>query len=92
MNCQDAIDTAQQREFGDLTWDTFSDSFEDSLQRLEEIVDDVSDLRQVCRDEWCEATECLLGGGHRRGVCDQRTSPGVQGGFEKTSGPEEKDL
>jgi hypothetical protein len=61
MNYQDAIDSAQQREFGDLSWNAFSDSFEDSLQRLEEMVNDVSDLRQVCRDEWCEATECLLG-------------------------------
>jgi hypothetical protein len=61
MNYQDAIDSAQQREFGDLSWNDFSDSFEDSLERLEEIVNDVSDLRQVCSDEWCDATECLLG-------------------------------
>lgn len=61
MNYQDAIDSAQQREFGDLSWNDFSDSFEDSLQRLEEIVNDVSELRKVCRDEWCEATECMLG-------------------------------
>ncbi len=61
MNFQDGIDSAQQREYGDLSWDTFSESFEDSLLRLEEMIDDVSDLRQVCRDEWCEANECLLG-------------------------------
>jgi hypothetical protein len=61
MNYHDAIDSARRREREDLSWNTFSDSFEDSLRRLEEMADDVSDLRQVCRDEWCEATECLLG-------------------------------
>ena len=61
MNYQDAIDSAQQREFGDLSWNVFSDSYEESLNRLEEIVNDVDDLRRVCSDEWCEATECLLG-------------------------------
>lgn len=61
MDYKDAIDSAQQRELKDLSWDIYSDSFENSLERLEEILDDVSDLRQVCSDEWCEATECLLG-------------------------------
>ena len=61
MNYHAAIDSARQRELEDMSWDDFSDSFENSLRRLEEMADDVSDLRQVCRDEWCEATECLLG-------------------------------
>ncbi len=61
MNFQDAIASAQQKEHGEVSWDIFSTSFEDSLQRLEELIDDISDLKQVCKDEWCEAAECLLG-------------------------------
>ena len=61
MNYQDAMSSATQLERGDREWGSFSNCFQDSLKRLEEMVDDVADLREVCTGEWCEATECLLG-------------------------------
>ncbi len=61
MNYHDAIYSADRREYGDLTWDSFSESFEDALRKLEEIVNAVSELRQIWEDELCEGAEFLLG-------------------------------
>ncbi|MFZ2447036.1 MAG: hypothetical protein WAW37_11815 [Syntrophobacteraceae bacterium] len=57
----DAIDSAMQPDRGDDSWRAFSDSMHESLSRLEEIVNDIADMRGVCRDEWCEMNECMLG-------------------------------
>jgi len=57
---RDAIDSAMSPEKADEPWTVFSDSLHESLVRLEQIINDVTDLREVCRDEWCEANECLL--------------------------------
>ena len=61
MNYQQAMYSATQPVRLDAPWDTFSDSLHESLDRLEEILDDVSYLSAVCRDEWCEAADCMLG-------------------------------
>lgn len=58
---QDAMESAMDRVQSDTAWKTYSDSLQGSLERLEEIVDDIADMRDICRDEWCEATECMLG-------------------------------
>jgi len=60
MNYTDAMNSASQPERGDESWISFSESFHDSMGRLEEIVDDVAEMREVCTGEWCEATECML--------------------------------
>jgi hypothetical protein len=60
IDYRDAIDSAMTPEKADEPWMVFSDSLHESLVRLEQMVNDVSDLREVCRDEWCEANECLL--------------------------------
>jgi hypothetical protein len=55
-----AMESAMSPDKADEQWITFADSLHESLIRLEEMVNDVSDLRGVCHDEWCEANECLL--------------------------------
>ncbi len=60
MNYRDAMSSATMLDHGDESWNSFSDSYHESLGRLEEMIDDISDLKQVCRDEWCEAAECML--------------------------------
>lgn len=60
MSYRDAMSSAEQRDKGEESWRVFSESMHDSLERLEEIINDITELRQVCRDEWCEATECML--------------------------------
>lgn len=60
MIYKDAIQSAMVPEKGDDSWFSFSGSYNESLDRLEQIINDVSDMRQVCRDEWCEMNECLL--------------------------------
>jgi len=60
MIYKDAIYSASQSERGDASWTEFSDSFQSSVGRLEEMVNDVVEMREVCRDEWCDATECML--------------------------------
>ena len=57
----DAMDTAMERDRSDEEWHDFTDSLHTSLDRLETIVNDIEDMREVCKDEWCEVTECLLG-------------------------------
>jgi len=61
MIYKDAINSASQTERGDDSWTEFSDSFHASVGRLGEMVNDVSEMRENCRDEWCDAAECLLG-------------------------------
>ncbi len=60
MIFQDAMDSAMQHSRSDKDWDDFTSSLDSGLDRLESIVDDVADLREVCQDEWCEVAECLL--------------------------------
>jgi hypothetical protein len=60
IDYRDAMESAMMPEKADRPWITFTDSLHESLIRLEQMIDDVSDLRGVCRDEWCEANECLL--------------------------------
>ncbi len=60
MNYLDAMSSASESERGQESWETFVDHFNDSLDRLEAMIDDVGEMQKVCRDEWCEATECLL--------------------------------
>jgi hypothetical protein len=61
VDYRDAMESAMTPEKADEPWITFSDSMNESLTRLEEMVNDVSDLQGICHDEWCEASECLLG-------------------------------
>ncbi len=61
MNYHDAIYSADCLKEDDLTWKDFSESFEDSLRELERTINNISYLREVCRDALLEATECRLG-------------------------------
>lgn len=61
MIYKDAINSASQTERGDQSWAIFADSFHESVERLEEIVDDITEMRGMCTDEWCDANECMLG-------------------------------
>ena len=59
---RNAMGSAMQQETTcEEPWRTYTDELHSSLSRLETIIDDVADMRPVCRDEWCEVTECLLG-------------------------------
>lgn len=60
IDYKDAMDSATVRQKGEEAWSTFTDSFHESLDRLEKMIDDIAEMRSVCRDEWCEANECLL--------------------------------
>jgi hypothetical protein len=57
----DAMDSAMERDRSDESWKIYTDSLHGSLERLETIVNDIEDMREVCKDEWCEVTDCLLG-------------------------------
>jgi hypothetical protein len=57
---QDAMESAMQNEKSDGSWDVYADGLHESLETLEQEISDVEDLRKVCKDEWCVATECLL--------------------------------
>ena len=61
IDYRDAMESAMTPEKADAPWITFANSLKESLVRLEEIINDVSDLKGICHDEWCEASECLLG-------------------------------
>jgi hypothetical protein len=61
MIYQQAIASATQSIRSENPWDTFSESMHESLDRLEEILDDISDLSEVCQGEWCDAANCMLG-------------------------------
>ncbi len=60
IDYRDAIESAMMPEKADEPWITFADSLHESLIRLEQMINDVSDLREICHDEWCDANECLL--------------------------------
>ena len=60
MIYKDAMESAMVPQRADKDWIAFASSFNSALDRLEQIVDDVSSLRGVCHDEWCDANECML--------------------------------
>lgn len=60
MIYQDAMYTAMEPVKSDESWDTYTESLHGSLDRLEEIIDDIAELSEVCKDEWCEAANCML--------------------------------
>ncbi len=57
---KDAIESAMQPDPGGESWRMFDEYMHESLERLEEIVSDIEEMRGVCRDEWCETNECML--------------------------------
>ncbi len=56
----DAMESAMVPQRADKDWIEYASSFNGALDRLEQIVDDVSSLRGVCHDEWCDSNECML--------------------------------
>ena len=60
MIYKDAMESAMVPQRADKDWIAFNLSFNESLDRLEQIVDDVASLRGVCHDEWCDSNECML--------------------------------
>jgi hypothetical protein len=58
---RNAMNSADQADRGEQSWNEFTGSMHESLVRLEEIVDDIAEMRGVCRDEWCSTNECTLG-------------------------------
>jgi hypothetical protein len=64
MNYQDAIVGATQSDpqvAAIEAWSQYLNSLHEGVERLQRLVTDVEEMRQVCSDEWCETTECLLG-------------------------------
>lgn len=64
MNYQDAIVSASQtapQTAAAEAWSQYLNSLYEGVERLQRLVTDVEEMRQVCSDEWCETTECLLG-------------------------------
>ncbi len=58
---KDAMESAMQPDPAGESWMMFDEYMHESLTRLEEIIRDVEEMRGVCRDEWCETNECMLG-------------------------------
>jgi hypothetical protein len=64
MNYQDAMAGATQSDSQAAAieaWSQYLNSLVEGVERLQRLVADVEDMRQVCSDEWCDTTECLLG-------------------------------
>ena len=42
------------------TWREFIANMEESLDLLEKGIDEAAEMRQICTDEWCQATEHVI--------------------------------
>jgi hypothetical protein len=42
------------------TWREFIQNMEKSLDILEKGIDEAAEMRQICTDEWCQATEHVI--------------------------------
>jgi hypothetical protein len=42
------------------TWREFIQNMEKSLDILDKGIDEAAEMRQICTDEWCEATEHVI--------------------------------
>lgn len=62
MFYQDAMTSSMQTDpFISKDWFDFLEEYHNSLVSLESQIQDASELRQYCTDEWCSANECMLG-------------------------------
>lgn len=57
----DFMNTAMSPADSPEAWGVYIDGLHQSLDRIERMVNDTYDVREVCSDEWCEVNECILG-------------------------------